>query len=305
MRVRLDKAGFLGLALLGALARPLWAASDLVLTFPAPAEQTADSSETGAFALASGPFVDGKVAMVHGVGHLRQVAWRLAIARPSTESLMQVLQAQSVEAGYLPIYACSDQARGGFDFRFNIKTLSEPALHIDLGDFRYLLAQRQGDAGPEYISLLVSRSADAGFVQLTQAENIAPQPRKILSALAQALAAEKPLVLEDLDFAAGSAQLAAADYASLRDLAEWLQENPKRRVTLIGHTDATGSLSANIALSKQRAASVRAMLLSKYGLPAEQINFDGVGPAAPRGDEATAAGRALNRRVEVVVLPQG
>lgn len=74
---------------------------------------------------------------------------------------------------------------------------------------------------------------------------------------------------------------------------------------MIGHTDATGSLSANIALSKQRAASVRAILLSNFGLPAEQISFDGVGPAAPRADDATAAGRALNRRVEVVVSPQG
>lgn len=218
---------------------------------------------------------------------------------------MQGLQAQIDAAGYVPIYSCSDQACGGFDFRFNIKTLSEPALHIDLGDFRYLLAQRQGDAGPEYISLLVSRGADAGFVQLTQAENIVSQPRKILSALALALAAEKPVVLEDLDFAAGSAQLAARDYASLHDLAEWLRENPKRHVTMIGHTDATGSLSANIALSKQRAASVRAILLSNFGLPAEQISFDGVGPAAPRADDATAAGRALNRRVEVVVSPQG
>ena len=305
MSVRLEKAVFLGLALLGAVVRPLWAAPDLVLTFPAPAEQTDESHEIGSFALASGAFVDGKAAMVQGVGQLRQVAWRLAIARPVTEDLMQDLARQIVQAGYQPIFECSDQACGGFDFRFNIRTLSEPALHIDLGDFRYLLAQRQGQAGLDYASLLVSRGAEAGFVQLTLAASAATPPVEAQSDLALALKAAQKVVLEDLDFPAGSASLAPGDYASLRDLAAWLRADPKRRVTLIGHTDATGPLSANIELSKQRAASVQALLLTKFDLKPEQIDFDGVGPATPRADDATAAGRALNRRVEVVVLPQG
>ena len=305
MFVRLDKTVFLGLALLGAMVHPLWAEPDLVLTFPAAAEQTAESHEIGSFALASGAFVAGKAAMVQGVGQLRQVAWRLAIARPATKDLMQDLTLQVVQAGYQPIFECSDQACGGFDFRFYIKTLPEPALHIDLGDFRYLLAQRQGQAGLDYASLLVSRGAEAGFVQLTLADSAAPPPVDAQSNLALALTAAQKVVLEDLDFPAGSASLAPGDYASLRDLAAWLQADPKRRVTLIGHTDATGSLSGNIALSKKRAASVQALLLAKFDLKPEQVDFDGLGPAAPRADDATAAGRARNRRVEVVVSPQG
>ena len=303
--MRLDKTVFLGLALLGAMVHPLWAEPDLVLTFPAAAEQTAESHEIGSFALASGAFVAGKAAMVQGVGQLRQVAWRLAIARPATKDLMQDLTRQVVQAGYQPIFECSDQACGGFDFRFYIKTLPEPALHIDLGDFRYLLAQRPGHAGLDYASLLVSRGAEAGFVQLTLAGSAAPPPVDAQSDLALALTAAQKVVLEDLDFPAGSASLAPGDYASLRDLAAWLRADPKRRVTLIGHTDATGSLSGNIALSKKRAASVQALLLAKFDLTPEQVDFDGLGPAAPRADDATAAGRALNRRVEVVVSPQG
>lgn len=313
------KGFFLGVALLGARVCPVWASPELILTFPAPAEQTAESQEIGAFALASGPFVAGKSAMVRGMGQLRQVAWRLAIARPSTKDLMRDLARQSAGAGYRPIYDCWDDICGGFDFRFNISTLSEPALHVDLGDFRYLLAQRSGQAGPEYLSLLVSRNAEAGFVQLshaitlTQARATTPGAKRPnadrsqddpQSALAQALTAAQPVVLEDLVFSAGAADLEAGDYSSLRDLAQWLQADRKRRITLIGHSDATGRLAANIALSKQRAASVRAMLLKTFDLREEQIDFDGVGPAAPRASESTPAGRAQNRRVEVVVAPE-
>jgi OOP family OmpA-OmpF porin len=113
----------------------------------------------------------------------------------------------------------------------------------------------------------------------------------------------KPLVLEDLVFGSGSAELQKGDYASLRGLADWLKNNPDKTVILVGHTDASGGLSANVALSKKRAQSVRQTLLANFNIPGAQIAADGVGPLAPRESNLSQEGRQKNRRVEVLTTP--
>ncbi|OZA00922.1 MAG: hypothetical protein B7Y02_18055, partial [Rhodobacterales bacterium 17-64-5] len=90
-------------------------------------------------------------------------------------------------------------------------------------------------------------------------------------------------------------------YASLSALAAWLQANPTKTVTLVGHTDASGGLSSNIALSKKRAGSVRQSLIATYGVTPGQVSANGVGPLAPRSSNLTPDGQQQNRRVEVVL----
>ena len=110
-------------------------------------------------------------------------------------------------------------------------------------------------------------------------------------------------MLEDLIFASGSADLAAGDYASLRDLAAWLRAHPDQTLTLVGHTDASGALANNIVLSKLRAASVRRALIAQFDIPAAQLSSNGVGPLSPRDSNLTEAGQQKNRRVEVFTTP--
>ena len=203
--------------------------------------------------------------------------------------------------------------------------LPEPDMHVDLGDFRYLAAKRIGPHGDEYVSLVVSRSQDNGFVQVTQVGQLAqPAPRftastktplaapadqqalslpakPVGSDLAGLLAQGQPQVLEDLVFPSGSADLAEGDYASLQALADWLKANPDQSVTLVGHTDNDGSLAGNIAVSKKRAASVRQALLARYDIAADQVQAEGVGYLAPRDSNLTDEGRQKNRRVEVML----
>ncbi len=90
-------------------------------------------------------------------------------------------------------------------------------------------------------------------------------------------------------------------FDSLRQLSDYLKERPDARIALVGHTDAVGALDSNIALSRRRAASVVRRLVDKYGVPRTQITADGVGYLAPRASNQTDAGRALNRRVEVIL----
>ena len=128
-----------------------------------------------------------------------------------------------------------------------------------------------------------------------------PAPSPDPGSLAAELELTGSAALDDLVFASGKAALEDGDYGSLAALADWLKAHPDLRVTLVGHTDATGSLDGNIALSKQRAAAVRDWLVSRLAASASQIDAQGAGYLAPRASNQTPEGRQKNRRVEVML----
>lgn len=314
----------LAAAMLGATA--LHAAPTLDLQFPAPAETTGSQRQPMAsHRMAVGPFADGAIPTALAEGAIDQSAYRLQAADLSTLQLLQPLRAQITTAGFQVLFECETEACGGYDFRYGTDLLPEPDMHVDLGDFRYLAAKRTGPQGDEYISLVVSRSQDKGFVQVTQVGQLAQPAARFTAStktpmaqapsqqalalpakpattdLAALLAQGQPQVLEDLVFPSGSAQLAQGEYASLQALADWLRANPDQAVTLVGHTDNDGSLAGNIAVSKKRAASVRQALLTRYDIPAAQVQAEGVGYLAPRASNQTDEGRQKNRRVEVML----
>ena len=139
-----------------------------------------------------------------------------------------------------------------------------------------------------------------------------PPPEASVDALAEAppetpeiitcLQGSGHVVLKDLDFASGAGALSDRSYATLEALAAYLKANPARVVALVGHTDATGSLEANTALSRKRAEAVRARLIGKYEVPGGQVVAQGAGYLAPVASNLTQAGREANRRVEAVLL---
>lgn len=109
------------------------------------------------------------------------------------------------------------------------------------------------------------------------------------------------LILRDLQFASASSVLGAGAQGRLAPLAAFLGKQPDTRIQIAGHTDAQGSDAANMTLSGQRAASVGAYLVST-GVNANRITSVGMGETAPTATNDTAAGRAINRRVEVTIL---
>lgn len=115
--------------------------------------------------------------------------------------------------------------------------------------------------------------------------------------------ADNQLKLEvpsDVSFAVGRADIQAGFRPILDRFAASLNQNPVTRVTIIGHTDSTGSDAINNPLSVNRAASVRDYLVAR-GVAANRIAIDGRGSREPIADNATEAGRAKNRRVEIFV----
>lgn len=91
----------------------------------------------------------------------------------------------------------------------------------------------------------------------------------------------------------------------LNKISESERNNPGAPVSVTGYTDSIGGYGKhNQNLSRQRADSVR-LELEQRGVPKPNITVDGRGPADPVADNSTPEGRSLNRRVEVVVSPEG
>jgi outer membrane protein OmpA-like peptidoglycan-associated protein len=101
-----------------------------------------------------------------------------------------------------------------------------------------------------------------------------------------------------INFATAESTLDAADTAALTTFAASLAGRPGVTIELGGHTDSTGTDASNIILSRQRAESAKALLVS-LGIAPERIAVIAYGESVPIGDNATLAGQAQNRRVEV------
>jgi outer membrane protein OmpA-like peptidoglycan-associated protein len=105
-------------------------------------------------------------------------------------------------------------------------------------------------------------------------------------------------------FTSGKAELLPGAQLKLNDVATALSEqDPEATMVVEGHTDSQGGASFNQELSQRRAQSVRDYLVSR-GVAADRITAQGFGPDRTVGDNATAEGRANNRRVEIVVKPK-
>jgi outer membrane protein OmpA-like peptidoglycan-associated protein len=104
----------------------------------------------------------------------------------------------------------------------------------------------------------------------------------------------------DISFDTGRYDIKPAMRPILNRFAVTLNENPVTQVTIIGHTDNTGSDAINNPLSINRAASTRNYLTAR-GVAMGRIAIDGRGSHEPIATNNTAAGRAMNRRVEIYV----
>jgi OOP family OmpA-OmpF porin len=106
--------------------------------------------------------------------------------------------------------------------------------------------------------------------------------------------------IKNLQFEVGKAVIKSSSYPALDNLASMLVENSTFAFRIEGHTDNVGNAQSNMTLSKERAESVKAYLIAR-GVDANRITAVGYGDTKPVVSNATAAGKAKNRRVDMTI----
>jgi outer membrane protein OmpA-like peptidoglycan-associated protein len=104
-------------------------------------------------------------------------------------------------------------------------------------------------------------------------------------------------ILFDVD----KTDLKPAAQNSLKQLAVSLQNNPQTDILVVGHTDSTGTAAHNMDLSIRRADAVK-LFIDQQGVNSGRLTTQGKGETEPIASNSTAAGRAQNRRVEIVIV---
>lgn len=288
----------------------------LDVPLPTGAEPLLSADASGArLALPTGPWsADAGVPVRVIEGNVTRLSWRIPDAPATPGALLAPIREALVSDGFEVLLDCADRRCGGFDFRFAIDVVPAPEMYVDLANYRFLSA-RKGDG--QGVTVLTSRNAAAGYVQVLQvvagaapeasaAVTAQPGPapvRRPATGDIATLEAEGAMILSDARFDSGTASLGAGPFPQLDALVAYLADNSDRRVLLVGHTDAVGSLEGNRALSQRRAGAVAAYLRDAGADPA-QIAAEGAGYLAPIASNLTEAGRRANRRVEAVLLPR-
>lgn len=311
------------------LCAPL-SARALDLQFPGDAALVRTSPQTiDQHPVATGPWTSQGVPTFSVEGMVQQSIWQITGPDITTASLLATLREQFTAQGYEIGFACTDIDCGGFDFRHALPVGNAPDMHVDLGDFHYFTASLTRDDGIDHLAVLISRGGATGFVHIAriQPPNAGSGPitqssrapdiqfgvsggRRLATPentgdLIAHLVATGSAALDDLRFQTGASELTGDRYASLAALSTYLADNTDRRIVLVGHTDAMGSLDGNIALSEARAGAVRRYLVQELGVSPAQVTVEGIGFLAPRATNTSDEGREANRRVEVVLTNPG
>jgi outer membrane protein OmpA-like peptidoglycan-associated protein len=109
----------------------------------------------------------------------------------------------------------------------------------------------------------------------------------------------KVQVIHGIAFKSGKTEMSFESYQYLEPIIKQLKQYPDVEIEVRGHTDSAGDYGKNMMLSQRRADAVRQYLISQ-GVSGDRIKATGFGSSSPVADNRSAAGRAQNRRIEVV-----
>lgn len=167
------------------------------------------------------------------------------------------------------------------------------------GDPRYLAAQIAKGDTRAYVALMVGKrrtQLDVIEVNAMDTGLVAVDADTLAKDIEKAGAVRIYGILFDVD----KSDIRAESKPALDAIAELLERQPKLKIFVVGHTDATGALTHNMPLSAARARAVVAALTKDYGIDGGRLDPHGVGPLAPVAPNTTEDGKQLNRRVELV-----
>jgi OOP family OmpA-OmpF porin len=247
------------------------------------------------------PFKDGQPADARRLeGRITRIAYRTNPG-PSILEVSRNFETQLTKAGFETLLACDTDACGGIPFTEAIDALPIPQMWVDGFNYHYY-AGRKAEGGREtFASVVVSENNREIYAQLTVAELGAIQNKMVdAAAMAKGLGETGHIALYGIYFDTDKAVIKPESRPTLEQIAKLLTSQPQLNVFVVGHTDSQGAYDYNLDLSRRRAEAIATELVKNFRIAQARLRTAGVGMLAPVGSNGTEAGRALNRRVELV-----
>jgi outer membrane protein OmpA-like peptidoglycan-associated protein len=198
------------------------------------------------------------------------------------------------------MYECADGAKPKGIMAQAVAVLRATGFEIP-----YLFSDEEGALTAHKGDTWVTIDSASHYYTLVETTVTPPDFESINDAASMADAIEKygRVPLYGIHFLTGRADLAPESVIALRELAIMLDDNPDWNIRVEGHTDSLGTKAANSVLSLQRASAV-ASYLSGRGIKKARVTAMGMADAHPIAPNDTEAGRAKNRRIEIVKMPE-
>jgi OmpA-OmpF porin, OOP family len=233
-------------------------------------------------------------------GRVIKIAYRTNPG-PSILEVSRNYETQLAKAGFETLLACDTDACGGIPFTEAVDSLPMPQMWVDGFNYRYVAGRKVEGGRETYASVLVSENNREIYAQLVVAELGAMQNKMVdAAAMQKGLGETGHIALYGIYFDTDKAVVKPESHPTLGEIAKLLAGQPQLSVFIVGHTDNQGAYDYNLDLSRRRAEAVAAELVRAYRIAPQRLRTAGVGFLAPVGTNATDAGRALNRRVELV-----
>lgn len=251
-----------------------------------------------------------------------RVTW-ISYLSPEGKSTLEILRnyQQALEAdGFSVLFNCAQQDQCGPGMSRYLHHIVYPDGYWTVrgrqsvrpgynvsGNSRALLAKRDDAESAAHVFVYIDDEKDSPAIHQVVVEAESMRTDQVQTGVRQAdelqaaLDAEGKVVVDGVFFEVDSDAMRQESAAALEQMAQLLQSNPDMQVLIVGHTDNQGSLDYNTGLSQRRANSVRNALANDYAINRERLIPVGVGFAAPVASNGSDAGRALNRRVELVL----
>ena len=246
-------------------------------------------------------FKDGKPSDTPRLeGRITRIAYRTAPG-PSIIEVSRNFETQLAKAGFEPLLSCDADACGGIPFTEAIEALPIPQMWVDGFNYHYYSARKSEGGRETYASVVVSENNRDIYAQLTIAE-IGAIENKMVDAdtMAKGLRDTGRIALYGIYFDTDKAVIRPESRPTLEQIAKLLASQVALNVFIVGHTDSQGPFTYNLDLSRRRAEAIATELVKTYHIGAPRLLTAGVAHLAPVGSNANEAGRALNRRVELV-----
>lgn len=228
----------------------------------------------------------------------------LAVQREFAERIQKEKEAAAAEAAAKAKAEADAQAAAEAQRQAELTAAKEAQMKAEAAQAKAAADAAAAKAAAEQAATQAKAQAAAEEAQRAQAATAAlrAQLLKQLNDVLQTTDTPRGLVVNmaDVLFETGKYALSTDAQLKLAKLSGIIQAHPGLNLAVEGYTDTTGAADFNMKLSQQRADTVRQFLIAQ-GLSADTITSKGLGEADPIADNSTAAGRKLNRRVEIIV----